>query len=73
MKVKDLIKQLESLPKNLDIYWADHDHGKFEAGGKAGQVELIDKKNMNEYENDKGCGLSDCFTHTPKRYVLIRP
>ena len=31
---KDLIKQLESLPKNLDIYWADHDHGKYETGGK---------------------------------------
>lgn len=73
MKVKDLIKQLECLPQNLEIYWADHDHGEFETGGKAGEVKLIDKKNMTEYNNDEDCGHSDCFKNTPKRYVLLRP
>lgn len=73
MKVKDLIKQLENLPQNLEIYWADHDHGDFETGGKAGKVKLIDKKNMTKSNNDEDCGISDCYKHTPRRDILLRP
>ena len=50
MRVKDLIKQLEKLPKNLKVYKADHDHGTFETSGSVNVVELIDKSNMTEYD-----------------------
>ena len=73
MKVKELRKQLECLPQNLEIYWADHDHGEFETGSKVGKVKLIDKRNMTEHSNDNDYGYSDCFKHTPQRYVLFRP
>lgn len=69
MKVKDLIKYLKSMPKNLDVYTADHDHGTFETASSVTAVEFIDKKEMTEYDNDK----SDlCFQNTPKKYVVLR-
>lgn len=73
MKVKHLINQLERLPKNLQVYWADHDHGTFETGGMARYAELIDKSEITPEENDLNDGISNPFKGTPNRYVVIRP
>lgn len=73
MKVDQLIKELNKLPKNLEVYWADHDHGTYETNNRCGQVHLVNKNEMTEFDNDKDCGLSDCFQHTPKKYVCLRP
>ena len=74
MKVKQLIKKLEGLPKNLEIYSADHDHGKFETSSEIGRVELIDKSEMDDIEDDNYCdGGYYPFKNTPKKYVVIRP
>lgn len=73
MKVRELIKKLEKLPKNLEVYSADHDHGYYETSGVPENVYLIDKKNMTEFENDNCHGLHDCFKHTPQKYVVLRP
>ncbi len=73
MTVKDLIKKLKKMPKNLIIYTADHDHGTFETNSVAGCCEIVDKSEMDEYVNDKDCGLSNSFTDTPDRYVVVRP
>ena len=74
MKVKELIAMLNELPKNLHIYIADHDHGKYETSSSAHTCELINKANMNEFENDKHKSNGDQpFINTPKKYVVIRP
>lgn len=70
MKVKDLIKKLEKMPKNLEIYGADHDHGKFETSSSINEVELINKEEMDEIENDR---FDECFQKTPIKYVVLRP
>lgn len=79
IKVKDLIKKLQKMPQDLQVYWADHDHGRYETNNTAGCVELIDKAEMrDDGENDKGDGNwngghDPTFQDTPKRYVCIRP
>lgn len=73
MTVKQLIKKLEKMPKNLQVYWADHDHGRFETNNIANFVELVDKNEMTEIENDDNCRYSDCYKDTPNKYVVIRP
>ena len=70
MTVQELINELKKLPKKLQVYQADHDHGLYETSGKPNQVILIDKKNMNDGQNDK---YDLCFQDTPKRYVVLRP
>ena len=73
MKVKDLIAILETMPKNLTIYTADHDHGTFETNSTVRSCELINKSEMTEYDNDKYTYNGDTpFTGTPKKYVVIR-
>jgi len=61
------------MPQELSVYWADHDHGKYETNNTAGQVDLIDKSEMNEFENDECFGRDNCFKDTPQKYVCIRP
>lgn len=75
MKVNQLINKLKQLPKNLDVYIADHDQGQFETSGAAGTCDLIDKNDMDDIENDKATYDGRCFPHTstPKKYVVIRP
>jgi len=74
MKVKDLIKILETMPKNLQIHMADHDHGTYETNSSVNQCEIIDKKEMTEYDNDEYTdGRHQPFKDTPKKYVVIRP
>jgi len=70
MKVSELIKELKKLPQNLEVYWADHDHGEFETNNIAGRVVNIDKSKMTKYSNDKS---DESFQLTPQKYVLIRP
>lgn len=74
MKVSQLIKILNKLPKNLDVYTADHDHGTFEVNALVRQCELIDKNDMNDRDNDDGDFEGDnTFKDTPIKYVVIRP
>ncbi|HEY5590656.1 MAG TPA: hypothetical protein VIK55_06520 [Paludibacter sp.] len=78
MTVKELIKQLQEMPQNLTVAWADHDHGKFETGAFVGSIDLIDKDEMNEVENDNGCdnfgkAYDPTFKTTPRKYVCLRP
>lgn len=70
MTVQQLINKLEKMPKRLQIFQADHDHGLYETSGKPGQVILINKDEMTFFENDKE---DICFQNTPKKYVVIRP
>ena len=70
MTVHKLIKELQKLPKQLKVYQADHDHGKFETSGSINQVILINKEEMDEFENDD---CDDAFKHTPQKYVVLRP
>lgn len=74
MIVKDLIKKLKKMPQHLDIYMADHDHGHFETNSIVNQVYLIDKKEMDEVENDNfNVDNNTPFKNTPVLYVCIRP
>lgn len=73
MKVKKLISELKKLLQDLEVYWADHDHGRYETNNIAGDVLLIDKSEMNEIENDDDEDNHGCFKHTLKQYVCIRP
>lgn len=73
MTVAELIAELKKLPKDLEVYSAAHDHGKFETDSLLNQCVLIDKNEMTKIENDKNGGLCDSFTSTPTKYVVIRP
>ena len=73
MKVSKLIRVLKKMPQNLEIYMADHDHGTYETNSIANNCELIDKSKMTDTDNDNAICTDGCFTHTPKKYVCIRP
>ena len=71
MNVKELVKQLKKIPQDLEVYRADHDHGTFETAGIVNSVQLINKEDMNKYNNDGADG--GVFKDTPNKYVVIRP
>lgn len=75
MKVKKLISILKKMPQDLEVYIADHDHGKFETNNIVGGCELIDKSEMDEdtesrHENNP---YYKAFNGTEDIYVVIRP
>jgi len=43
MKVSALIKKLQKMPQNLEVYSRDHDNGEHETSGYPRQVTLFDK------------------------------
>jgi len=70
MKVKDLIKELQKLPKNLTVYYADHDHSAYEINNIAGSVTLMNRKEIPEHDDE---GKAECLNDMPNKYVCIRP
>jgi len=73
MKVKDLIKELNKMPKNMIVYWADHDHGTYETNNEVGRCEFIDKNEMTKFNNDEIHGDNECYKNTPRKYICLRP
>jgi len=74
MTVQELIAELQKMPRDIEVYRADHDHGRFETAGSVRRVELIDKNDMTKYDNDESNdGRSYPFKDTPTRYVVVRP
>lgn len=51
MKVKDLIKQLKKCPKDLEVYWKDHDQSQYEINNVVGYVEVVEKPDP-EYDSE---------------------
>ena len=75
MTVKQLIAKLKKMPQNLNVYWADHDHGQYEINSTAGCVEHIfepDKEDEFDHEryHHERKGYEDS---TDEEYVVIRP
>jgi len=73
MIVKELIQRLQEMPSNLKVYWADHDHGMYETNSIVDECLLVDKNEMTDEEHDHSSDSDGCFTHTPKKYVCLRP
>lgn len=70
MKVKDLIKELQKMPKNADVYTADHDHSEWEHNGKVRYLELVNQNKLDQYAKEK---LDrDSFFKIKGTYVTIR-
>jgi len=85
MTVKQLIKQLEKMPQNLQVYVSDHDHSEYETNGEVGDVTLIDRSNAGDIRKygyvsysgiiDKDGYISkhdqERFDSTPEKYVTL--
>lgn len=67
MKVSELIRELKKMPKDLDVWWADHDHSTYEVNNCVKSVNLVDKANMDEFDREY------CDKYTPEKYVCLRP
>jgi hypothetical protein len=67
MKVKDLRKALKGVNGNMDVYTKDHDHSEYETNGLAGYAEVVNQKNMDEYEKER---LDPCFKIKGNYFVV---
>lgn len=50
MKVSELIKRLNKMPKNADVMLQDHDHAKYEWNGCLNGVYLLDYDNIDLWD-----------------------
>lgn len=76
MTVKQLIAKLKKMPQNLNVYWADHDHGEYEINSTAGCVEHIYEPDEEDYpfEYERYHLERKGYEHTTDaEYVVIRP
>jgi hypothetical protein len=71
MKVSKLIAELKKMPKDLEVYWADHDHNEFEVNDIARKVYLMDKSEGVKDWHKSALKMNEDFT--PDKYVVIRP
>lgn len=68
MTVKELKEKLKSMPDNLTVYLADHDHAEYETNSRAHSVDIVDQKNASEkWHNDP---FNSCFK-IKEKYVVI--
>jgi hypothetical protein len=67
MIVADLRKALKGVRGNLEVYTRDHDHGKYETNGLARCGEVINQKEMNNWEREH---LDDIFKIDKKYFVV---
>lgn len=67
MTVADLRKALKGVPGHLEVYTRDHDHSKYETNGLASCAEVIDQKEMDDWERKR---LDDTFKITKKYFVV---
>ena len=51
MTVKELIKELQKMPKNSKVYYQDFDAAEFEISSSPSYVWLVDFDKATEYEN----------------------
>ena len=51
MTVKELIKELQKMPKNAKVYYQDFDAAEFEISSSPSYVWLVDFDKATEYEN----------------------
>jgi len=76
MKVKKLIKQLQKMPQNLEVYIAEHDNSEWEVSGETGSVTHYIKEDLRkEFGLDKNsffyvCDF-ECFESNPEEWVTI--
>jgi len=74
MTVKELRAALKGLPGNMEVYTADHDHGKFEVNAPAGEAEVINKKDAEPWDLDHLYDIEkEEFESRPNKYLVIRP
>lgn len=69
MNVGQLIKELEKMPKHVQIGYSGHDNSKYEVSDWPVRVELIEKLNFIESEHPD-CDM-DMFEAQPKRWVVM--
>lgn len=71
MKVKQLIKELQKMPQNLDVFYAHHDNCAHETAGDCFSVMLFEKKDYSvddiRLREDK-----ERFEDMPTKCVVIR-
>ena len=86
MKVKELIKRLQKMPQELQVYMADHDHSEYEVSAKVNTVSIVDKELAGDLRShgyvtfkgisDKKGFVSDAdierYSNTPERYIAIK-
>lgn len=66
LTVKQLIAKLKQMPPNAKVYWADHDHDRYEWNNNAGRVMLVD------YNDPEAESVAENFRLEGK-IVMIRP
>jgi hypothetical protein len=50
MKVKELIRELQKMPQNAQVYYQDFDSAKFEISSSPKGVNIVDFDEATEYE-----------------------
>ena len=74
MKVKQLIKELNKMPQNLEVYFAAHDNTEWETAGTTGIIDHCIKEELRgRYNLDAILDNNDLdwFNSNPDEWVMI--
>jgi hypothetical protein len=66
MTVKELIAELRTMPKNLEVYMAAHDNSEWEVQDDVNRAILVDLREMDEDEPNPP------LQEMPTRWVVLR-
>lgn len=74
MTVKDLIKELKKMPKDLNVFYSHHDNCEFEIAGSVNSVDHMVKEdlremasNILEFKRD-----IDMFESNPEEWIILK-
>lgn len=76
MKNKELIALLKKLPKDLPVYWADHDQSEYEVNNSVHRVQIVEKPDVedNPEELEKwNKQRNGMYERLEEKYILLRP
>jgi hypothetical protein len=68
MNVGELKKRLKNIPNHLEVYWADHDHSRYEWNNIVGHADVVDRSEMDESEREM---LDVSFYSAPDTYLRL--